>query len=622
MHVGAVTFSKVEFKSAHFIVNGLKTRSTTHGYHLWLSIPQWPRKRISTIKILDSYLLHGFTDTEELRDAQLSYVYPYVISVRMCVIVEHALILSLACKNLPTHPISCRIIACGNRAGRCRWFAGFLGDLLFPPALLFRCCSMLTSITLIGSQELTGKSRPNLFTHSRAAHASNIAPLAIATCRNAVRQSELRRCSQKGCLFPMYVYGTGIRERSRCAMSDCDAIPLVNSLRVTDKSMTQQAVLLSGKDCEVVNSTSNSPDSDSAVQEVSADHKLLNAVHDAVIELANVSYPYKEGFRKCSFNREQPINVVGAILGKLANFESPAEDLPALAIKMASIASNVGRPFSNQRQVTYLSVDSPQPIWEFSQNAAANQTRGPFPEARAVSAHDCVHYERVNDFLSLLHCTLRSSLINDLTYRSMIRKPSYWSRSQLVHITVAERIAYSSLAVTTKQVLRRPARANEMASPNTNTSERRPPISGVEVDMEPGPECKGGGTGDRRENPPTSGIVRHDSQVRKSRTDPAGNLTRFVPVGNMKSLGPPLSRRHAVTRRGVDSTRGGKTSGDMPLHSLDLSRMFFEPVLDIRSPMRRRTILLEHPIVVRKTEVHERLQIVTKESFMAVTIEF
>ncbi|KAJ8881599.1 hypothetical protein PR048_018085 [Dryococelus australis] len=50
--------------------------------------------------------------------------------------------------------------------------------------------------------------------------------------------------------------------------------------------------------------------------------------------------------------------------------------------------------------------------------------------------------------------------------------------------------------------------------------------------------------------------------------------------------------------------------------------MFFEPVLDIRSPMRRRIILLEHPIVVRKTKVHERLQMVTKESFVAIAIEF
>ncbi|KAJ8897035.1 hypothetical protein PR048_002381 [Dryococelus australis] len=40
------------------------------------------------------------------------------------------------------------------------------------------------------------------------------------------------------------------------------------------------------------------------------------------------------------------------------------------------------------------------------------------------------------------------------------------------------------------------------------------------------PECKGGETGDPRENPPISGIVRHDSSMRKSGSSPAGNRTR------------------------------------------------------------------------------------------------
>ncbi|KAJ8870017.1 hypothetical protein PR048_029028 [Dryococelus australis] len=64
----------------------------------------------------------------------------------------------------PAGPL--RIFACGNRAGRCRWSAGFLGDPPFPPALSFRRCPIFISITLIGSQDLDVKSRPNLFTHS------------------------------------------------------------------------------------------------------------------------------------------------------------------------------------------------------------------------------------------------------------------------------------------------------------------------------------------------------------------------------------------------------------------------------------------------------------------------
>ncbi|KAJ8865932.1 hypothetical protein PR048_033455 [Dryococelus australis] len=61
---------------------------------------------------------------------------------------------------------SLRIFAYGNRAGRDAVFRRvfFVGDLPFPPAISFRRCSILTSVTLIGSQYLAVKSRPNLFT--------------------------------------------------------------------------------------------------------------------------------------------------------------------------------------------------------------------------------------------------------------------------------------------------------------------------------------------------------------------------------------------------------------------------------------------------------------------------
>ncbi|KAJ8875251.1 hypothetical protein PR048_023146 [Dryococelus australis] len=40
-----------------------------------------------------------------------------------------------------------RISASGNRAARCRWSTGFLRDLPFPPASLFRRCFTLTSLS-------------------------------------------------------------------------------------------------------------------------------------------------------------------------------------------------------------------------------------------------------------------------------------------------------------------------------------------------------------------------------------------------------------------------------------------------------------------------------------------
>ncbi|KAJ8877498.1 hypothetical protein PR048_021953 [Dryococelus australis] len=55
------------------------------------------------------------------------------------------------------------IFACGNRAGRCRWSAGFLGDLPFPPPLHSGAAAYSPRFTLIGPQDLDVKSRPSLF---------------------------------------------------------------------------------------------------------------------------------------------------------------------------------------------------------------------------------------------------------------------------------------------------------------------------------------------------------------------------------------------------------------------------------------------------------------------------
>ncbi|KAJ8874144.1 hypothetical protein PR048_024986 [Dryococelus australis] len=64
--------------------------------------------------------------------------------------------------TLPGH----RIFACGNRAGRCRWSVGFFRGSPFSPALSFLRCSILTSVTLIGSRDLAVKSSLNIFTQS------------------------------------------------------------------------------------------------------------------------------------------------------------------------------------------------------------------------------------------------------------------------------------------------------------------------------------------------------------------------------------------------------------------------------------------------------------------------
>ncbi|KAJ8873665.1 hypothetical protein PR048_024495 [Dryococelus australis] len=56
--------------------------------------------------------------------------------------------------------------SCGNRAGRCRSSAGFVGDLPFPPPFHSGAAPYSPQLTPIGSEDLGVKSCSNLFTHS------------------------------------------------------------------------------------------------------------------------------------------------------------------------------------------------------------------------------------------------------------------------------------------------------------------------------------------------------------------------------------------------------------------------------------------------------------------------
>ncbi|KAJ8868573.1 hypothetical protein PR048_030111 [Dryococelus australis] len=54
------------------------------------------------------------------------------------------------------------ILACGNRAGQCRWSGGFLRDLPLPTIFHYGAAPYSARFTLIGSQDLDVKSRPNI----------------------------------------------------------------------------------------------------------------------------------------------------------------------------------------------------------------------------------------------------------------------------------------------------------------------------------------------------------------------------------------------------------------------------------------------------------------------------
>ncbi|KAJ8872508.1 hypothetical protein PR048_026114 [Dryococelus australis] len=64
--------------------------------------------------------------------------------------------------------VSLRIFASGNRAGRCRWSAGFLGDIPFPPPFHFGAAPFSPRFTPSSALKTSVKSRPSLssLTHS------------------------------------------------------------------------------------------------------------------------------------------------------------------------------------------------------------------------------------------------------------------------------------------------------------------------------------------------------------------------------------------------------------------------------------------------------------------------
>ncbi|KAJ8883706.1 hypothetical protein PR048_015560 [Dryococelus australis] len=67
--------------------------------------------------------------------------------------------------GVPPPPIP-RISASRTRAGQCRWSAGFIGDIPFPPPLRSAAAPYTPRFTLAGFQYVDVKIRPNLLTYS------------------------------------------------------------------------------------------------------------------------------------------------------------------------------------------------------------------------------------------------------------------------------------------------------------------------------------------------------------------------------------------------------------------------------------------------------------------------
>ncbi|KAJ8866343.1 hypothetical protein PR048_032186 [Dryococelus australis] len=83
--------------------------------------------------------------------------------------------------------------------------------------------------------------------------------------------------------------------------------------------------------------------------------------------------------------------------------------------------------------------------------------------------------------------------------------------------------------------------------------------------MEQRLNARAGETGDPRENPLTSGIVRHDSHMPKSGSNPGGNRTWFALVGCLESVEAAPKRKGEEKREIPEKThRPVALSGTIP----------------------------------------------------------
>ncbi|KAJ8871333.1 hypothetical protein PR048_027650 [Dryococelus australis] len=122
------------------------------------------------------------------------------------------------------------IFACGNRAGRCRWSAGFLRDIPFLPPLHSGAASYSPRFTLIDSQDLVAKRRPNLSTYAKVTEANVVEFLQRRSALSRVALSSGRLMPTQATAFSTFRIARGQgRARSwgghmcrrACARPDC-----------------------------------------------------------------------------------------------------------------------------------------------------------------------------------------------------------------------------------------------------------------------------------------------------------------------------------------------------------------------------------------------------------------
>ncbi|KAJ8895569.1 hypothetical protein PR048_000905 [Dryococelus australis] len=414
---------------------------------------------------------------------------------------------------------SLRVFACGNRAGRCHLWAGFLGDLPFP--LLFIPALLHTSIILIRSQDGDVKRRPNLFAHSHSNHThSHPAKLRhwAANCWSTVRQyapgnlfvNRAALLVGRRHVVMVTVRGEGV------AAGEVSQATAQHAARTWRTAVSQLVVRPVGQ--------SNGPRRTKA-------GGIANRDPFRIMCNSQTQGPFPE---RHTTNHRLDIRHIN---------EPPRH---FVSVYLSTLYPRLRFPFAcRERQVCplgRLTGSSGQQPHTIVARATKTEIRGGSFGCRGThSLISCANVWEPPLETGAGYCVIRNTPIGwaagwRMSYEALISerrsKMSLASvillRSTLLHL---HKQHYTDTNTTPTQTSNTPRTPHK-----TSTTSVGPSVSGedgwarssepmrvIEVSMEQSWDERAGETGYPLENPPHSGIVRHDSHMRKSGSDLAGH---------------------------------------------------------------------------------------------------
>ncbi|KAJ8876962.1 hypothetical protein PR048_021414 [Dryococelus australis] len=380
------------------------------------------------------------------------------------------------------------IFACGNRAGRCRWPAGLLVDLSFSPSFNSGAapCSPQSPSSAPKTSMLTAVQISSLITRCSSGSSS------IA---NVAQSPELPT------LIKSWLGG----------------LLLLNSIAGLD---------------HVRRTPSNAERNLVVKLEPSADLicRMFNMLKARTMRTTKgLSWQYATaGLCDVGFVNTVRVSHYNSLLYTLFSFSRDAKQLHVYFHAIMSVA-NKFQSFVVRGGKTYLYLFTPGRNSEYRQRQiAAAVTSGPDTGSRSATSS---FRSKVGD----------THAVDSLSYLTTQLDIADAQRKEIKG--GGEILLYTGCLADQQD-----NRAWEAGVPR-ETLDRRSGRRGAIATAPPLPQCNNvGETEDPRENAPASGIVLHDSHVRKSRNGPSGDWTQFA-KGEKKKGGDPRTHGQTADRR-------------------------------------------------------------------------